>query len=247
MNNNDILFADQVYFSQRSHFMSTRLFRTLSALSGIVGAIMLITSFSINPGPPSNATSAQLIAFGNQYFTSVLWGAWLQAVGPLLSVLFAFAIVCLAGATTRLAGWMTLFGGTILMMVSLVEITFYMTALYSNPATMGLISLDLIHAVQHLYFIVAAPALFLPLGFVILGSHVLPRVLGYLALVLGAAFAILGVASLFTLTLPAAILAFGGLQTLWWVAAAITLIVGTGKTSNSRSLNERAPLVSPRA
>ena len=45
--------------------MSTKLFRMLSALSGLVGVIMLITSFSINPGPPSNATSAQLIAFGN--------------------------------------------------------------------------------------------------------------------------------------------------------------------------------------
>ena len=142
--------------------MSTKLFRILTALSGIVGVIMLITSFSINPGPPPNATGAQLIAFGNQYYTSILWGAWLQAIGPLLIVLFAFAIVCLAGAATRLAGWMTMFGGIILMMVSLVEITFYISALYSNPATMGLISLELIHAVQHLYFIVAAPALFLP-------------------------------------------------------------------------------------
>ena len=209
--------------------MSTKMFRLLTALCGIAGVIMLIISFSINPGPPSNATSAQLIAFGNQYYTSILWGAWLQAVGPLLNVLFAFAIVCLAGATTRLAGWMTMFGGTILMVVSLVEITFYISALNSNPATMGLTSLDLIHAVQHLYFIVAAPALFLPLGVVILGSHVLPRVFGYLALVLGAAFAILGVVTLFTLTLPAAVLAFAGIQTLWWLAAAITLIVRSGK------------------
>ena len=202
---------------------------------------MLITSFSINPGPPSNATGAQLIAFGNQYYTSILWGAWLQAVGPLLNVLFAFAIVCLAGATTRLAGWMTMFGGTILMMVSLVEITFYISALNSNTATMALISLDLIHAVQHLYFIVAAPALFLPLGVVILGSHVLPRVFGYLSLVLGAAFAILGVVTLFTLTLPAAVLAFAGIQTLWWLAAAITLIVRTEKTSDTASVKEQEP------
>src|SRR6266849_1083980 len=107
-------------FSQRSHFMSTRLFRILSALSGVVGIIMLITSFSLNPGPPDNATSAQLIAFGSQNFTLILWGAWLQAVGPLLIVLFAFAIVYLAGATTRLAGWMTMFGATTLMTVSLV-------------------------------------------------------------------------------------------------------------------------------
>jgi hypothetical protein len=221
--------------------MSTKLFRMLSALTCIVGVIMLITSFSINPGPPSNATSTQLIAFGNQYFTSILWGAWLQAVGPLLTVLFAFAIVSLAGATTRLAGLMTMFGGTILMMVSLVEITFYISALYSNPATTALISLDLIHAVQHLYFIVAAPALFLPLGAVILGSRVLPRVFGYLALVLGAAFAILGVVTLFTLTLPVAVLAFASIQTLWWLAAAITLIVRTEKTSGTASVKEQAP------
>jgi hypothetical protein len=208
------------------------MFRLLSALCGIAGVIMLIISFSINPGPPSNATTAQLIAFGNQYYTSILWGAWLQAVGPLFSVLFAYAIVCLAGATTRLAGWMTMFGGTILMMVSLMEIVFYISTLDRDPATIVLISQDLIHAVQHLYFIVAAPALFLPLGVVILGSSVLPRVLGYLALVLGAAFAILGVVSLYSLTLPALITAFAGLQTLWWLAAAITLIVRTGTTSD---------------
>ncbi len=106
---------------------------------------MLGTSFAINPGLPPNATNAQLIAFGHQYYTSVLWGAWLQTVGPLLIVLFVFAIVYLAGATTRLAGWMTMFGGTVLMMVSLIEITFYMSALNSNPATMGVISLALKH------------------------------------------------------------------------------------------------------
>ena len=209
--------------------MSTKLFRLLTAFCGIAGVIMLIISFSINPGPPSNATSAQLTAFGNQYYTSILWGSWLQAVGPLFTVLFAFAIVCLAGATTRLAGWMTMFGGAVLMMVSLMEITFYISALYGNPATMGLISEDLIHAVQHLYFIVAAPALFLPLGVVILGSDVLPRVLGYLALVLGAIFAVLGVVSLYSLILPVVVIAFAGLQTFWWLAAAIMLIVRTIK------------------
>lgn len=116
-----------------------------------------------------------------------------------------------------------------------------MSALNSNTATMALISLDLIHAVQHLYFIVAAPALFLPLGVVILGSHVLPRVFGYLSLVLGAAFAVLGVVTLFTLTLPVAVLAFAGIQTLWWLAAAITLIVRTEKSSDTASVKEQEP------
>lgn len=219
--------------------MSTRLFRILSALASIIGIAMLITSFIINPGPPSNATGAQLIAFGKQYYTSILWGSWLQAVGPLFNVLFAFAIVTLAGATTRLSGWMTLFGGTILTMVSLVEITFYITALNSNPVTMALISLDLIHAVQHLYFIVAAPALFLPLGVVIINSRVLPQILGYLALVLGAFFAILGVVSLFYLTLPGVVTAFAGLQTLWWLAAAIALMVTREMIPDPASLKEQ--------
>ena len=221
--------------------MSNKLFRNLSALSCIVGVIMLIISFSINPGPPSNATGAQLVAFANQNFTSILWGAWLQAVGPVLIVLFAFALVSLAGATTRLAGWMTLFGGAILTMVSLVEITFYIGALYR--LTTGLISLDFVHAVQHLYFIVAAPALFLPLGVVVLGSQVLPRVFGYLALLLGATFAILGMVSLYSLTLPLVVIAFAGLQTVWWLAAAITLIVRTEKTSKTTSMKAQEGVV----
>jgi hypothetical protein len=205
--------------------MSQGSFRILSAVSCVVGVVMLGASFWINPGPPPDATSAQLAAFADQYFTAILWGAWLQAVGPVLTVAFAVAIVCLAGATSRFAGVMTLFGASILTMVSLVEITFYFVALFPEPAMMGLIGLALIHAVQHLYFIVAAPALFLPLGAVILGSTVLPRVFGFLALLLGVAFALVGALSLFSLTLPMAVTAFAGVQTLWWLAAAITLVV----------------------
>src|SRR5579884_2217629 len=146
----------------RRETMSTRLFRILSALSAIVGVLLLLQSFSY-PGPPLNPTSAQMAAFASQHLTSTLLGAWLQAVGSLFCVLFALAVVCLAGATTRLAGWMTFLGGALLMMVSLTEIVFYFGLLYTNPITTGLISNNLIHAVQHLYFIIAAPTLFIPL------------------------------------------------------------------------------------
>jgi hypothetical protein len=207
--------------------MSIRWLRILSALSGIAGTIMIGLSFAINPGPPDNATAAQLSAFGREWYASVLWGAWLQAVGPALIILFAFAIVFLADAMTRLSGWMTMFGASVLMTVSLIEVTFYIGALEGGPAQIGLVSLGLIHAVQHLYFAVAAPALFLPLGIVILGSSVLPRVLGYLALAFGAAFAALGVAFVLTLTLPGWVLALGSIQAIWWLAAAVTLIVRT--------------------
>jgi len=211
--------------------MSIRWLRILSALSGIAGTIMIGVSFAINPGPPDNATAAQLSAFGREWYASVLWGAWLQAVGPALIILFALAIVFLADAMTRLAGWMTMFGASVLMTVSLIEVTFYIGALESES---GLVSLGLIHAVQHLYFVVAAPALFLPLGIVILGSIVLPRVFGYLALALGAAFVALGVAFLLTLTLPGWVQLFASIQAIWWLAAAVTLIVRT-VTGPSRS------------
>jgi hypothetical protein len=45
-------------------------------------------------------------------------------------------------------------------------------------------------------------------------------------------FSLLGVVFLSSLTLPAAVLASAGIQTLWWLAVAITLIVRSGKASD---------------
>lgn len=200
-----------------------------SGVAGVIGVVLLGLSFATNAGPPPNATSAELMKFGHDHYANILWGAWMQAVGPVLIVLFAFSLVYLAGATQQLAGWMTFFGATTLMTVSLVEITFYIGALHADPATMPNISLVLISAVQHLYFIVAAPSLFLPLGIVLLRSAVLPRLFGYLAIALAAIFVTLGAVYILRLTLPGFVLAFGGVQSLWWFTAAITLIVRSGR------------------
>jgi hypothetical protein len=212
---------------------SNRSLCIMSGLAGAVGVGLLALSFAINSGPPPNPTSAELMKFGQDNYSKILWGAWLQAVGPVLIVLFAFTLVHLAGATQRLAGWMTFFGATIVMTVSLVEITFYISALHADPAIMPSISLVLISAVQHLYFIVAAPSLFCPLGIVLLKSDVLPRPFGYLALVLAAAFAVLGAAFMLRLTLPAFVTAFAGVQALWWLAAAIALVARSAALSSS--------------
>src|SRR5262249_13322553 len=168
----------------------------LGGLSGVIGVILLGVSFAINSAPPPNANPAELARFGQQNYTAILWGAWLQAVGPVLIVLFAFALVHLAEAASRLAGWMTLFGASVLMTVSLFEIAFYISALNAEPEVMPSISLRFIYAVQHLYFIVAAPSLFLPLGLVLLNSQVLPRWFGYLAVALAMVFAATGIAFL---------------------------------------------------
>ena len=212
-----------------------------AAVSGLAGTCMIGISFAINPGPPAGASGARLTAFGQQHHDAILWGAWLQAVGPALIVLFALAVVALAGATARLAGWMTLFGAATLMTVSLIEITGYLGTLYTSPATMPGTSLALIHAVQHLWLIVAAPALWLPLGLVILGPAVLPRILGYLALVLAAGYALAGILTLSDLTVPAAVqVSAGVIPALWWLAAAGTLLTRARQAPSAAGLPSAA-------
>lgn len=205
--------------------MLTRTAAVWAAVAGLAGTCMLGISFAIIPGPPAGASGAVLAAFGQQHHDAILWGAWLQAAGPVLIVVFAFTIVVLAGATARLAGWMTLSGAATLMSVSLIEITGYIATLHTSPATMPETSLALIYSVQHLWLIVGAPALWLPLGLVILGSGVLPRMLGYLALALAAGYTLAGIFTLSDSTVPAAVqISAGVLPAAWWLAAAGTLL-----------------------
>ncbi|GCF09669.1 hypothetical protein [Dictyobacter arantiisoli] len=212
--------------------MSTRLFRVLAAICGIIGVLLLITSFIIIPNPPAHPTVAQLVAYKNQYDIPFVIGCWLQAVSPVLIVLFAFSVVRLAGKQNHLVGWMTFFGGVILVMVSLVEVTFYLSAINGNPATTSLISLDLIAAVQHLYSIVAAPILFFPLSLVFLSSPVLRKVIGAIVacigFAIGAAFSILGMIGLFTPD-QNVVNIMSIVQGNWWLFAAIVLIFWPGK------------------
>jgi len=53
-------------------------------------------------------------------------------------------------------------------------------------------------------------------------------VFGYLAVLLALLFGSLGMIFLLTLTLPAAVTAVAGIQALWWLAAAIALVVRSG-------------------
>jgi hypothetical protein len=205
--------------------MSTRAFARINALAGLLGVLMLIVSFNINPGPPQDhPTPGQLIAFGNAYHTQIMTGAWLQAVGTVLLIIFALGLVHLADATARFSGWLTAFGGAILTATGLIEVTFYLAAINGTQMTTGLISLDMIHAVQRLYFMVAAPAVFLPLGTVIIGARVLPRVFGYAALLLGGLFVALGIVGLY-IPLQTVDNVVGIVQGVWWLGASVVLLV----------------------
>jgi len=99
---------------------------------------------------------------------------------------------------------------------------------------MPVLSIRLVYAVQHLYFMVAAPALFLPLGLVLLGSRILPRAFGYLALGIAIAFGAAGVVYMLTLRLPDLVTASGAVQPIWWLAAAIMLIARSERLATGR-------------
>ena len=197
----------------------------LAGAAGMVGVLMIGSSFAINNGPPLTAPDAAFLSYAVTHQGPVLWGAWLQAVGPALIVALALTLVALAGAGQRPAGLLTLFGAGVLMTTSLMEIACYIGQLLTAPAEMPRIANTFGYAIQHLYFFVAAPSLFLPLGYVLLGSQVLPRAFAWLAILLGATFLALGLATLKNLVLPTPVTAFAAVQALWWFAAGLTLIL----------------------
>lgn len=206
-------------------------------ICGILGIVMLVISFNINPGPAQNAGYQQLVAFGERYYYSILWGAWLQTVAPVFISFFAFTLVHLARAANRLSGWMVLFGCAILMMVSLIEITFYIAVMFKSPEAGVVTCMHLIYAVQHLYFFVAAPATFLSLGVVLLNSKILSRLFGHLAIILAISFAVLGIVYLFDLVLPVWVTAYAGVQALWWLAASVSLLNRVEKITNTLTVS----------
>ncbi len=50
-----------------------------------------------------------------------------------------------------------------------------------------------------------------------------------MAIAIGAIFALVGVASLLSLALPASITSLGSIQALWWLAAALSLLLRGGR------------------
>jgi hypothetical protein len=209
--------------------MSARTFSVFAAVAGILGPVTLVASFFINPAPPVDASAAELIQFAHRHHHTIVLGGWLQGMGSLLIVIFSLALVHRAGAINWFSGWMTLLASSVILMVSLVEITFYLGGVQgaeSGDLASGLASDNLRKAVQHVFLI--APALLLPLGLVVLYSRLLPRLFAYLALALGAALQTLGLVGLFKALQP--VIDFVLIvQALWFIAAAIALVTRPGK------------------
>lgn len=225
--------------------MSTRLFRVLVGLTGFIGVATLMVSFSINPGPPAGATIPQIMIWGKANENLILAGAWLQAFGSLLNVIFIFALIQMAGASQKLMGWVTAFAGIVIMGVSLVEVSFYISAIeggVSGDMTALSISLDLIKAIQHAYVIAPAPTLLIGLGIVLLSSRLFPRIFAYIFLTFGIVMGALGLIGTFV-PMQNVINSVLAAQEVWFAVTAIALVINTRKVSSDTAVSEQTQAV----
>ncbi len=208
--------------------------RILTALCGIVGIAALGYYYSVPfPLPPPNATAEQVMEFATRYHDAILLDAWIQGVGSLLIVTFFVALVSLSSAAHRFAGLMTLLASTVTLTVTLMDVVFAIAtvqSLASGHPTTGMISFDFTNVFVHVFPMLPAPVLFLAIGAVLISSRLLPRLFGFLAMALGAAFAVVGFIGLFNTTALGVTIALLIGQELWIVAAAIALILIRGRS-----------------
>jgi hypothetical protein len=187
--------------------------------------------------PPPDAGAAEVAGVGLRYHGTLFLGAWLQATGTLLCVVFFVALVQLAGGATRPSGLLTVVGAGTLLAVTVVEGAFTVdwaqAAADGHPAV-ALSSYEVMSAFVHVFPMAPAPLVYLSLGAALAGSDVLPAAFARLALVLGAAFALVGLTGLFVA--PVLTLVVVGAQSLWVASAAVWLLArGPGPATRPAS------------
>lgn len=202
----------------------------LTALCGLLGTIALTlyftAPFTFMPLPPPDATISQIFTFGKTYPTTILVDVWLQQFGTILTVIFALSLVHIAGASGKLAGKLTLLASTVITSLSLAEGTFELGALQAGnnghlEAT--LTCFELTNVFIHIFLL--APSLFIMMGFALRGTHVLPKLLITIAIILGILFQALGVVALFDNKFLLAVIIILMVQNLWTIISSIFLLL----------------------
>lgn len=205
----------------------------LASVSGFAGAAALGVSFGMIPSPPPlSGPVPALIRYAAGHQHALKLAAWLEGSGTLLYVIFALALVHLAGEVAGLAGRIATMAAAAVLAVSLVYdmtvIAIAQSAAVGGPqATTAVAAYGLFAAVEHVFLL--APPLLLPLGLIMLRVPVLPRALAAVAIALGVAGPVLGLAGLYAVTannngpVGVAINALVALDGLWIMAAAVIL------------------------
>ena len=217
--------------------------RRIGSLCGIAGAIALAIYFgapALLGWPFAGGSAAELAAYARSHEILFYAGAWLQGTGALLSTVFIRALLRLARATTTLPGLVTLVGTAVLLATVAIEAAFLVAvpiaAAAGDDATVQTAFAMSNGVFVRIFPLAPASATLIGLGMVLRGTHVLDRRFGWLALGLGVAFEVAGLAAVFSpvgLVLGIA-LSIG--QDVWVVAAAIALGVPILKASGAAGM-----------
>ena len=222
----------------------------LVGVSGLVGNVFFGLYFGVPAFFPkmealvysARPSTADVMAVGAQYHGLTAVGTWLQATGATLCVIFFLGLVTLSGAGGSLAGRIVQLGGAVLVALVLVEGLFTLTWITeaSAGASIGArAGYDMMSRFIQVFPVVPAPAVYLPLAWILLHSDLLPRWLGWVALGLGGAFLVVGIAEVFLPLAQACAAGLASLQDVWIIVASILLMArGRSEASGLRSFAE---------
>lgn len=214
------------------------------ALCGLAGVLMLGVYFGIPvPQPGPEATIKQVSDFATHYSALLMVGGGLQVTGTLLACLFFLGLIHLAHGLGRLAGLVALFGTATLLATALIEAVLGMAtsiATSSGHPEAAVVCWVVQGVFVHVFPIGPAPIVFLAIGVLLVSPGpviVLPRAVGYLALVLGVAFEAVGLLGLLVPAATAVIIVLLIAQEVWIATASIVLLTRRIRTPGA-SVNE---------
>ncbi len=202
--------------------------RRVAGAIGLLGVVLLgayFTAPALLGWPYAGDTPAHLASYALGHARLFYAGAWLQGTGTLLCVVFFLALVELGGALNRLSGVLVVVGAACLLAVVLVEsallVAVPMSASAGDLAAVST-SFELSNGVFVRVFPLApSSATYIALGAVILSSGLLARPFGYMAMAIGIAFELGGIAAIFSGWAVAVLAVMGAAQAVWIIAAAV--------------------------
>jgi hypothetical protein len=192
---------------------------------GLLSLYFAAPAFIGWPFAGSDAERIALYAMAHRQFFFA--GAWLQATGALLSVLFFVAVAELSASRVAVTRIVTAMAATVLLVVVLVEGAF-LTAVPLAAANHDLATVSTAFALSNGVFVrvfatVPAPLLFAAAGMTLWSSPLLPRGFATSAWIFAGLFEAAGIAAIFSQAGFIAAILLSVVQQFWIVAAAIAI------------------------
>ena len=210
--------------------MTDRSLSKFGMACGIIGPILL-TFYFATPAfvswPSAGTPPDQLMQYAKTHEAVFYLGAWLQATGALLCVVFFLVLVQLAGAQRYLAGLFTIVAVALLLTVVVIEAAMLVAVPFgaaSNDTATVATTFALSNGVfVRVFSLAPAPAVFAGLAAVLFRSRVLPMGFAWAALVVAALFEVAGIAAIVATAGLILAIVMSIAQELWIIAAAVGL------------------------